>query len=244
MAIFTMKLTAPVVSLSGPRIDTKSDNLPIPTRSMITGMIGAALGLDYDNHDMLQKVQDTMRLAVVVHRAGTIERDYQTVRMGQPRMIGPMRWHDGRRFGTMERAGGEPERTLTGERPLTCDYDATVVVELLDGSPFDAGQILVALREPVYPVSIGQRSCLPSGPIAGVVLDVTSLDEAVPLVGAGDVYLPAKRTGEFGDVYLSVPAGRDWRSRQHGGSDTYVLRIQMPNSVIHEVGNVQHSDRH
>jgi CRISPR system Cascade subunit CasD len=238
MSIFTMKLTAPMVSLSGPRIDTKSDSLPIPTRSMITGMIGAALGLGYDNHGMLQRVQDTMRLAIVVHRAGTIERDYQTVRMGQPRMIGPMWWHDGYRVGTMERAGGEPERTLTGERPLTCDYDATVVVELLDGSPFDADQILAALHEPVYSVSIGQRSCLPSAPLAGIILDVTSLDEAVLLVGAGDVYLPAKQVGEFGDVYLSVPAGRDWRSRQHGGSDTYVVRTQSSNFAHHEVGHV------
>jgi len=41
--LFTMRLSAPIASLSGPRIDTVGDSLPIPPRSIITGIIGAAL---------------------------------------------------------------------------------------------------------------------------------------------------------------------------------------------------------
>jgi CRISPR-associated Cas5-like protein len=62
--LFTMRLAAPIASLSGPRIDTVGDSLPIPTRSMITGIIGAALGISYDQPQMLQQLQDAMRLAV------------------------------------------------------------------------------------------------------------------------------------------------------------------------------------
>jgi CRISPR system Cascade subunit CasD len=224
MTIFTMNLAAPIASLSGPRIDTMSDSLPIPTRSMITGMIGAALGLSYAMHSILQKVQDTMRLAIVVHRPGTVERDYQTVRMKEKRMVGPMWWSDGERLGTMERKGGDPERTLTGYRPLTCDYRATVIVELLTEAPFGADEILAALREPVYPVCIGQRSCIPSEPLFGTILATTSLTEAARMVQPGDIYLPAEPSSRLGDIYVSVPAGRDWRTRQHGGNDVYALR--------------------
>jgi hypothetical protein len=91
----------------------------------------------------------------VVDRPGAVVRDYQIVRMGQPHMKGPMWWHDGQRIGTMERAGGEPERTVPMERPLTCDFAATPIVALLDGAPFDPGTILAALREPVFP--LGRR---------------------------------------------------------------------------------------
>src|SRR5215472_15414197 len=221
--LFTMRLAAPIASLSGPRIDTVGDSLPVPTRSMITGIIGAALGISYDQPQVLQQLQDTMRLAVVVHRAGTVIRDYQTVRMALPHMRGPMWWNDGERLGVMERAGGEPDRTITGERPLTCDYDATVVVELLQGAPFDADQILNALRNPVFPLSIGQRSCIPSLPIAGDALSATQLASGVSMVGDGTVYLPAEcaQSGEFGDLMVTIPAGREWVSRQYGGSDTY-----------------------
>ena len=221
-----MRLAAPIASLSGPRIDTVGDSLPVPTRSMITGIIGAALGVSYDEPQVLQNLQDTMRLAVVVHRAGTVIRDYQTVRMALPHMRGPMWWNDGKRLGVMERAGGEPDRTITGERPLTCDYDATVVVELLQGAPFDADQILNALRNPVFPLCIGQRSCIPSLPIAGDALTATELASGISMVGNGTVYLPAEcaQSGEFGDLFVTIPAGREWVSRQYGGSDTYVVR--------------------
>jgi CRISPR system Cascade subunit CasD len=224
--LFTMRLAAPIVSLSGPRIDTVGDSLPIPTRSMITGIIGAALGISYDQPKMLQQLQDAMRLAVVVHRAGTVIRDYQTVRMALPHMTGPMWWNDGKRLGVMERAGGEPDRTITGERPLTCDYDATVIVELLHEAPFSVAQILNALCNPIFPLSIGQRSCIPSMPIAGKALEATELVEGLSMVETGIVYLPAECTqpGKFGDLFVTIPAGREWMSREHGGSDTYVVR--------------------
>jgi len=224
--LFTMRLAAPVASLSGPRIDTLGDSLPIPSRSMVVGIIGAALGVSYDQPDVLQRLQDTMRLAVVVHRAGTVIRDYQTVRMALPHMTGPMWWHDGERLGVMKREGGEPERTITGERPLTCDYDATIVIELLPGAPFDAEQILSALRTPVYPLSIGQRSCIPSLPIAGEPLPASTLADGVAMAAAGIIYLPVEcaQPGSVGDLYVTIPSGRDWATRQHGGSDTYVVR--------------------
>jgi CRISPR system Cascade subunit CasD len=221
-----MRLAAPIASLSGPRIDTIGDSLPIPTRSMITGIIGAAFGISYDQPQMLQQLQDAMRLAVVVHRPGTVIRDYQTVRMALPHMTGPMWWNNGLRLGVMERAGGDPDRTITGERPLTCDYDATVIVELLHGAPFSAAQILSALRNPIFPLCIGQRSCIPSMPIAGKPLEAAELVDGVSMVGTGIVYLPAECTesSKFGDLYVSIPAGREWMSREHGGSDTYVVR--------------------
>lgn len=224
--LFTMRLAAPIASLSGARIDTSGDCLPIPTRSMIAGIIGAALGIGYDQPQILQQLQDTMRLAIVVHREGAVVRDYQTVRMGLPHMTGPMWWHDGKQLGVMEREGGDPERTITGERPLTCDYDATIIVELLSGAPFNTEKILNALRAPVYPLCVGQRSCIPSLPIAGKQLEAPTLADAVALVGTGIRYLPVEcaEPGSFGDIYVTIPSGRDWASRQHGGSDTYVVR--------------------
>jgi CRISPR system Cascade subunit CasD len=194
---------------------------------MITGIIGAALGLGYDEPETLQKVQDSMRLAVVVHREGRVVRDYQTVRMGLPHMLGPMWWYDGKQLGIMKREGGEPERTITGERPLTCDYDATIIVELLPDAPFSATEILDALRAPVHPLCVGQRSCIPSLPIAGDILNAHSLLDASAMLSQGITYLPAEcatKISHFGDIYVSIPAGREWATREHGGTDTYIVR--------------------
>jgi CRISPR system Cascade subunit CasD len=229
MAFFTMRLAAPVASLAAPRIDTTGGTLPVPSLSMLTGIIGAALGLRPSEHAMLQQLQHTMRVAFVVERPGTVVRDYQIVRMGQPHMRGPMWWHDGQRLGTMERAGAEHERTVPTERPLTCDFAATAIVELLDGAPFDPATILAALREPVFPLGLGQQCCLFSEPVAGVVVTgVDDLEQAVAAVTPGTIYLPADvGTGALGDIYATISAGRDWKSRQHGGSTVYRVRASI-----------------
>jgi hypothetical protein len=100
-------------------------------------------------------------------------------------------------------------------------------VELLAGAPFHADQILRALQAPVFPLSIGQRSCIPTLPIAGLALDAPTLADGIVMAGSsGTVYLPVEcaQPGSFGDLYVTIPLGRDWASRQHGGSDTYVVR--------------------
>jgi CRISPR system Cascade subunit CasD len=242
MAFFTMRLAAPIASLAAPRIDTTGGTLPVPSLSMLTGIIGAALGLRPSDRATLQQLQDTMRVAFVVDRPGTIVRDYQIVRMGHPHMKGPMWWHDGRRLGTMARAGGEPERTVPTERPLTCDFAATAIVELLDGAPFDSATILKALREPVFPVGLGQQCCLFSEPVAGrIVKGVESLEQAVATVTPGTIYLPADvSTGNLGDIYATISAGRDWKSRQHGGSTVYRVRASIREA--HHGDAAVHSD--
>jgi hypothetical protein len=39
MAFFTMRLAAPIASLAAPRIDTTGGTLPVPSLSMLTGII-------------------------------------------------------------------------------------------------------------------------------------------------------------------------------------------------------------
>ena len=61
-----------------------------------------------------------------------------------------------------------------------------------------------------------------------VVERVDNLEQAVATVTAGITYLPADAsTATFGDIYATIPSGRDWRSRQHGGSTVYRVRASI-----------------
>jgi len=109
-------------------------------------------------------------------------------------------------------------------------FSATLAaVALLDGAPFAPGAILAALREPAFPLGLGQQCCLFSEPVAGVIVEgVDSLEQAVATVMPGTIYLPADAsTGTLGDIYATIPGGRDWRSRQHGGSIVYRVRASV-----------------
>jgi CRISPR-associated endonuclease/helicase Cas3 len=58
------------MALQGPRIDGEPQSLPIPTRSLLTGLFGCALGYARSDYAKLQALQDSMRVGVVVHRSG------------------------------------------------------------------------------------------------------------------------------------------------------------------------------
>ena len=74
--LFTMRLAGPIASLSGPRIDTVGDNLPIPTRSMITGIIGRLLASAMTSHSASAIAGYDADCCRRSSGAGTVIRDY------------------------------------------------------------------------------------------------------------------------------------------------------------------------
>jgi len=215
-----MHLAGSVASLAGVQYDAAPSVLPVPTRSMITGMLGGAMGWSYRDHALLQELQDEFDLGFVVHDPGTVIWDFQTTDMTKPHMVGAIWTLDADcSLGVFKRAGGGKSRD-TAYRPLTCGIDITAVV----GVERDAEPLLAALRRPVFPVTLGRRSMFPTDPIAGETLDVGSVAEGVELVASrrpGSRWTPVSVAGP--GIHRTVPGGRDWRTRRHGGSDTYAV---------------------
>jgi hypothetical protein len=117
------------------------------------------------------------------------------------------------------REGGGHER-VTANRPLSCDIDMTAIV----GVKRDPPPLLAALERPVFPLTLGRRGMYPTEPVAGVIIDVATVAEGVELVArerGGVRWTPA--AGPTLGQLRTVPAGRDWRTRRHGGVDTYCI---------------------
>jgi CRISPR system Cascade subunit CasD len=215
------------MALQGPRIDGEPRSLPIPSRSLMAGLIGSALGYTRSDHVKLQALQDSMRVGVVVHRAGVEISDYQIADLGKSYMRGPM-WSSG--TSVAEREGSKV--VITGlrpqHRPYRADADMTAVVELGADSPVTAEQMIAALDQPAHPLFIGRSSCPPTSKLAGRVFDASSLEAAVTAVARdqpGEIYLPAEAaTPSWGDMPLSIPGCRDWATYRHAGADLYIMR--------------------
>jgi CRISPR system Cascade subunit CasD len=213
------------MALQGPRIDGEPQSLPIPSRSLLTGLIGSALGYRRSNYAKLQALQDSMRLGVVVHRAGVEISDYQIADLGKPYLRGPM-WSSG--TSVAKRDGSQTEGLRQQQRPYLADADMTAVIELGIDSPVNANQIVSALDHPSHPLFLGRSSCPPASRLAGAVLDVASLEAAVLEVArnrGGEMYLPVTAiTPSWGDIPLSIPGCRNWTTYRHSGADLYVVR--------------------
>ena len=225
MSFLTVRLLAPLMALQGPRIDGEPQSLPIPTRSLLTGLFGSALGYGRGDYEKLQTLQDNIRVAVVVHRNGIEINDYQIADLGKSYMRGPM-WSSGTSI--VEREGSRTEGFRQQERPYRADADMTAVVDVQTGCLVTAEQILAALDQPVRPLFIGRTSCPPASRLAGRVFEATSLEAATLAVASdyfGEIYLPAEAaTPTWGDLPLSIPGRRDWASFRHAGADLYVIR--------------------
>jgi CRISPR system Cascade subunit CasD len=229
MRFVTVRFSAPLMALQGPRIDGEPQSLPIPTRSLITGMFGSALGFGRGDHEKLQALQDNMHVAVVVHRNGVEINDYQIADLGKSHMRGPM-WSSGTSIA--EREGSQIEGLRQQQRPYRADADMTAVVEITVGALITAEQILAALDQPSHPLFIGRTSCPPASRLAGDIFEAPSLEAATLKVARdhpGEIYLPAEAaTPSWGDLPLSIPGRRDWTNFRHAGSDLYVIRQRPP----------------
>jgi CRISPR system Cascade subunit CasD len=221
----TVHLAAPLMALQGPRIDGEPQSLPIPTPSMLTGLFGSALGYLRSDYASLQALQDSMRVAVVVHRAGIEISDYQIADLGKASMRGPM-WSSSTTIA--KREGSQIEGLRPQHRPYRADADMTAIVELTTNSPVKADEILSALDQPARPLFIGRSSCPPATRIAGRRVDAAPLEGAVSEVvreRPGEIYLPADAaTPSWGDLPLSIPGRRNWATYRHAGADVYVCR--------------------
>lgn len=221
-AFLTLTYAGAVVTMQGAAIDTFADALPIPTRSSLTGLFGAALGVRRTEPDTLQALQDTMQVAVLVDEPGTVMRDFYTADLSQPHMLGPVGWHDGERARVTRRTGGDKERRIIGKRPLVTGFSARVIVGFAPDAPQTPAALAWALEHPVFPLCLGSRACLPD-PFDPVVVEADSLLAAIQaLPKSALTYAPA---GTFPagltPLPVEIPGLRDWRTRRHGGVDAY-----------------------
>ena len=198
MAIFTMRWRGAAASQVGTRIDGFGQHHAIPSRTAISGMIGAAMGYRVGDK-RLEELQENITYAVVVHDPGTTYIDYQTADLG--RMPRRRWWNDGSQVGIIEREGSAVTGTRIQNRPLAADVNMTIFVET-DYLPAD--EILAALDEPVFPLYLGRENCPPSGRVAGTVSQSDSLQAAVADM-EGVIYLPVEHM-DWGDTVISIPA--------------------------------------
>jgi CRISPR system Cascade subunit CasD len=217
-----LRFDAPLMSFGGVVIDQNGFTRRFPARSMLTGMLGNALGYDHRDADLLQALQERIEYAVREDHPGEPLSDYQTVDLSQDFM--QTGWTT--RGIAQGRAGAEATRQGTHIRLRDYLADAVYTVALAleppNGNP-DVGRLEAALRAPARPLFIGRKSCLPAEPIFLCCLHMESLRDAViraPLSKRAEgqrfrIWRSAAGPQERGALPLTD--NRDWANQIHVG---------------------------
>jgi len=218
-----LRFDAPLLSFGGVVVDRRGVTRDFPARSMLTGLLGNAIGLSHRDAAALAALQRRLVYAVRCDREGSSLRDYQTVDLSQPFLERGWTTH-----GVAQgRAGAEATRTGTHIRYRDYLADAVYTVALtLDppGGDPDAQRLEAALLAPARPLFIGRKPCLPAAPIFAGRLHAADLREALlaaPLSprasqnGGFRAWFPTAGPAEPGAIPLTDD--RDWANQIHSG---------------------------
>jgi CRISPR system Cascade subunit CasD len=240
--ILLLRFDAPLLSFGGPMVDKWGVTDDHPGLSMLTGLLGNALGYRHQDASLLEALQSRLRYAVRRDRSGVRLTDYQTVGLGQLFMAETGWTTRGR---SQERGGGEA-KTGTHVRYRTYWADSIFSVALTltasDEHP-DLGLLERALSEPARPLFLGRKCCLPAAPILLGRTRAASLLDALrampPLPGhrapAGRMqawWFADEEDTPSGSRLVRVTDERDWTNQIHGGE-----RMMRHGMVVLEVSD-------
>ncbi len=147
---------------------------PCPTKSGVIGLLCAAMGIARPEAtpETLKPLAE-LKMAVRVDRPGVRWLDYHTVGAGMDRRT----------------AGGDMRRSETMLTLREYLGDASFLVALW-GEPETIQKLYDALRNPVWPLYLGRKSCVPSVPL---LLDRTIPESAEAGDGKGQVQVSSLR---------------------------------------------------
>jgi len=172
-----MYLEGPLAAYGAPAVDSYGKIQVFPGKSMLVGLIANALGWDHGDTEKLMQLQSALLYAARADRLGEQFTDLQTVDLNQDCM-------DMAKYGKMStgevsernKACGKFEGPHMRYRDYWADGCRTVCLALRSDSVAGVtlDDIAGALQRPARCLFLGRKSCVPSRPIYGGVIDAES----------------------------------------------------------------------
>ncbi len=172
------RLYGPMASWGGIAVGEYRPGEKSPTKSAVLGLIGAALGVRRDDAATQARLRDGYRMATIAHTPGSLLRDYHTTQVA-PEIARKRNW----RFATRREElslSRETLNTILSTREYLCDAFYTVCLRGATAEPpYPLAEIAERLRNPVFTLYLGRKSCPIALPVQAQIVTGTNLHEAL-----------------------------------------------------------------
>lgn len=125
-----------------------------PSKSAITGLLGAALGVKRENDKLHLSLVDSYQQAVKVLSSGQLLIDYHTTQA--PDSVGKFRYRTRRDEIVL---GEDRLGTVLSSREYRTDALALVCISASEDAPYSLLELQQALQRPKYHLYLGRKSC-------------------------------------------------------------------------------------
>lgn len=225
-----LRLDAPLMSFGGVLDESSNPTDRFPGRSLLTGLLANALGMDHREVAALQSLQPRLRHAARWDAEPEQVVDYHTVDFSQEMFQGTGWTTRGIRE---DRKGGEAsDGTHQRFRHYWANGVCTVAISLTEPGDPSLDALEKALRSPARPLFIGRKTCLPGAPLWLCRRQAPDLRTALQLEPLADIgprrrppRIPALWPLEEGHgiQVARIADQRDWNNNLHRGDTDYAM---------------------
>lgn len=174
MRFLLFQIYAPLVSWGEIAVGGERQSSRHPSKSAIIGLVAAALGIKREEEERLNSLSNNLGVAVQLHSGGSILKDFHTVQV--PKKENKVVYHTRR---AELSAAKEKIGTILSRREYRCDALSVVAIYLKEEkTEFSIEQIEKALYKPHFHLYFGRKSCVPSLPLAPIIVDKSNIKDA------------------------------------------------------------------
>lgn len=218
-------LQAPLIAYGKEAVDSIRPTDHMPGRSMLTGLLGNAIGYRRKDADQLAQLQACIRYAARTEHSVQMNasvRDFHTAQLGARDAA----WTT---YGVPERRAGGPGLTRAPEiRDVHYLAETRSVVALSlaeSGLGLTLPDVAQALRMPARPLFVGRKCCLPERPVLEGKVSAENDTEALHMVELGPDVKQSRVQWDGSEHHESVRKThelwvsdlKDWRNGVHVG---------------------------
>jgi CRISPR system Cascade subunit CasD len=224
-----LALEGPLTAYGAEMVDARGPVRDWPGASLLTGLLANALGYRRGERQAHARLQQRLRFAIRIDRAGTRLRDFQTAKLEK----------DDRGWTTRGEPEGRKGATYDTPHIRERDYvaDLALTIALALDPPEEAPDLealACALERPARPLFLGRKPCLPSRPILAGMMEADDALHALilhPTTAADAVEEPefiqlahqgVPPWSQEGFETMFVTDERNWMSGVHGGERVFL----------------------
>lgn len=214
-----VSLKSPLLSFGDVAIDQFGPTRDFPSASMLTGLFANALGWHWSDRAAHQALQDRLVFGVRSDSTATLLTDVQNAQLSKNEKawttLGIPAGRDGASYGAPHR------RT----REYLVDQATTVVVRLESPEEEPTLELIAtALDQPMRPLYIGRKPCLPASRMMSGWVNAKTVHEALAALPGPDRFLAfwpngeGPESGEDVNRVFEIADLRNWNTGLHSGS--------------------------
>jgi CRISPR system Cascade subunit CasD len=197
-----------------------------PSKSAITGLLAAALGIRRDEEKRQKTLADSFSFAVRVDAMGMLLRDYHTTQV-------PSAKRGVIHYTRRSELASDELHTILSSRDYRCDAACTVAISVSEGSPYTVSELAGALQKPVFTLYLGRKSCPPALPLQPRIVHKATLRDAFAAVSG---------CSELSGIHAAAPLPVYWEDDSKSGLDR--RQVITRRDALHSRKRWQFSERH